>query len=227
MVEKPDCRSTWSLGHLPVNQSALTGIPKSFGKILTSAAIDRLKKCYVADPETNLGVPIELTATDVRPYFENQELLRRLSASEFAPHVFDKEQELPLALFSDRPRDDLPTTPAPIGETRLALDAPAPPQAVKPAEAPTAVPMHAELPAELAPPEVVALEPEPTVAKRGRGHPPGSKNKPRVCPNYTTSAACVVHSIKCKEGLACNLHTETQLCAKCTRTRLESTHNWV
>ena len=73
-----------------------------------------LKKCYVADPETHLGVPVELTAADVCPYFEHQELLGRLPASDFAPHVFDKEQELPLALLTDRPRDDLPVTPAAV-----------------------------------------------------------------------------------------------------------------
>ena len=35
-------------------------------KVVTSAAVDRLKKCYITDPDTNLGVPVELTATDVR-----------------------------------------------------------------------------------------------------------------------------------------------------------------
>ena len=31
-------------------------------------------KKYVADPETNLGVPVELKAADVHPYFEDQDL---------------------------------------------------------------------------------------------------------------------------------------------------------
>ena len=80
-------------------------------KVVTSAAVDRLKKCYFTDPDTNLGVPVELTATDFRPYFEDQELLGRVPASEFAPHVFDKEQELPMTLPSPSPRDDVPTVP--------------------------------------------------------------------------------------------------------------------
>ena len=84
---------------------------RSKSKVITSAAVDRLKKCYITDPETNLGVPVELTATDVRPYFEDQELLGRLPASDFAPHVFDKEQELPMALSTDVPRDDFPVLP--------------------------------------------------------------------------------------------------------------------
>ena len=196
-------------------------------KIVTSAAVDRFKKCYVADPETNLGVPVELTAADVHPYFKNQELLGRLPASAFAPHVFDKEQESPLTLLSDQPRDDLPANPVVVEETRSAPEAPISIQAEKPAEVPTAVTTHAEPPAELASPEAVAPEPEPSepvVAKRKRGRPPGSKNKPRVCPNCTTSAPCVAHCSNCKEGLACNLHTATQRCAKCTRTRSCAEH---
>ena len=78
--------------------------------------MDRLKKCYVTDPETNLGVPVELTASDVRPYFEHQDLLGRLPASEFAPHVFDKEQELPLSLSPGQPRDGMPDTPRILNE---------------------------------------------------------------------------------------------------------------
>ena len=65
-------------------------------RIITSAAVDRLKKCYVADPDTNLGVPVELTAADFRPYYEHQELLGQIPASDFAPHLFDKEQEVVL-----------------------------------------------------------------------------------------------------------------------------------
>ena len=168
-------QSFWSGPYRVVRQISNTIFEiESYGrwskeKIVTSTAIDRLKKCYVADLETNLGVPVELTAADVRPYFEHQELLGWLPASEFAPHVFDKEQELPLALFSDRPRDNLPATPVAIGEARSSLEVPAPLQAEKPAEAPAAVPTHTESSAELALPEESASEPEPTVAKRGRG----------------------------------------------------------
>ena len=39
-------------------------------------------------------------------------MLGRLPASEFAPHVFDKEQELPMTLPASSPRDDLPMAPA-------------------------------------------------------------------------------------------------------------------
>ena len=67
-------------------------------KIVTTASVDRLKKCYVSDPDTNLGVPIELTAADVWLYFEHQELLGRIPASEFAPHIIDKEQQLPFSI---------------------------------------------------------------------------------------------------------------------------------
>ena len=99
--------------------------------IITSAAVDRLKKCYIADPETNLGVPVELTTTDVRPYFEDQELLRRLPASDFAPHVFDKEQELPMTLPAGSPRDEFPKDP-------IIVERDLPESSEPPAEIPTA-----------------------------------------------------------------------------------------
>ena len=159
-------QSFWSGPYRVIKQISNTIFEiESYGRwskerIVTSAAVDQLKKCYVADPETNLGVPVELTAADIRPYFENQELLGRLPASEFAPHVFDKEQELPLALFSHRPRDDLPTTPSAIGEAKVTPALPVTPRAEKLAEPPAAVPTHAEPSAELAPPEELAPEPE-------------------------------------------------------------------
>ena len=124
-------------------------------------------------------------------------------------------------------RYDLPAKPGVVEEARSAPAVPTSTQAEKPAEVPTAVTTHAEPPAELASPEIVAPEPEPSepaVTKRKRGHPPGSKNKPRVYPNCTTSAACVEHCKNCKEGLACNLHTAAQWCSKCTRTRLCTEH---
>ena len=70
--------------------------------IVVSAAVDRLKKCYVNDPDTNLGIPVDITARDVRPYFENQELLGRIPIADFAPHTFYDEDELP----HSAPRDD-------------------------------------------------------------------------------------------------------------------------
>ena len=81
---------------------------KAFGrkkKIVTIAAVDRLKKCFVNDPDTNLGVTVKLMAADVRPYFDHQELLGRLPPSDFAPHIFDKDQNLPFSLPSDRPEE--------------------------------------------------------------------------------------------------------------------------
>ena len=56
-------QSFWSGPYRVIKQiSNTTFETESYGrlskqKIVTSAAVDRLKKCYVADPETNLGVP--------------------------------------------------------------------------------------------------------------------------------------------------------------------------
>ena len=72
-------------------------------KIITSAAVDRLKKCYISDPETNLGVPVELTATDVRPYFEDQELLGRIPASDFSPSRIRQRAGAPYGLACGKP----------------------------------------------------------------------------------------------------------------------------
>ena len=66
-------------------------------EITTTAAVDRLKKCYVRDPDTNQGIPVPLRAQDLQPYFEESELLGRLKTSEFAPHIFEHEQDLPFA----------------------------------------------------------------------------------------------------------------------------------
>ena len=169
-------QSFWSGLYRVIRQNSNTIFEiESYGrwskeKIVTYAAIDQLKKCYVADPETNLGVPVELTAADVRPYFEDQELLGRVPASEFAPHVFDKEQELPLTLSSDLPCDDLPTKPAALEERRIASEASVSLPAEQIAEVPATLPTLAVPPAESAPSEVLAPEPEPAevpVAKRG------------------------------------------------------------
>ena len=186
--------------------------------------MDRLKKCYVTDPETNLGVPVELTAADVRPYFEHQHLLGRLPAFEFAPHVFDKEQELPLSLLPDQLRDEMPNTPRGLdNESSLPKRASSPPSEPAP-EAPDITPAPVEVLADSTTIEAPAPEPEPHTSKRGRGRPSGSKNKPKVCQNCTPSEACIAHCTNCKGGLACNLHTASQRCAKCTRTRLCAEH---
>ena len=182
-------QSFWSGPYKEVKQNSNTIFEiESYGrwsknKIVTSAAVDRLKKCYVTDPETNLGVPVELTATDVRPYFEHQDLLGRLPASEFAPHIFDREQELPFSLPPDQPRDEKPILPQGLEEPPRPKEIPTPmtepvPEASDLTSTPTSAP---DLPTI----EDPAPEPEPFVSKRGRGRPPGSKNKPKVCPNCT------------------------------------------
>ena len=188
-------------------------------KIVTTAAVDRLKKCFISDPDTNLGVPVELTAADVRPYFEHQELLGRLPASDFAPHIFEDDQRLPFSLPSNEPEegkpDDLPEQghkPVPLA---VEESVPAPPVLESP-PAPKLPAQHEEaaLPQEL----TTQAEPElPPPRKRGR--PAGSKNKPRVCPNCTASFKCVTHCEFCKEGRACDSHTAQDRCAKCTKTR--------
>ena len=156
-------------------------------KIVTTAAVDLLKKCFVNDPDTNLSVPVELTAADVRPYFEHQELLGRLPASDFAPHVFDEGQELPFSLPPDRPEEGR------LEENRfeqnqklvpVAVEAPAPvqqaPQQTLPTSAPEPIAPQPStrsptIPARLPTiPEETALEtepaPEPPAPKR-RGRP--------------------------------------------------------
>ena len=137
---------------------------------------------------------MELTATDVRPYFEDQELLGRLPSSEFAPHVFDKEQELPMTLPTPSPKDDLPVTPIVAedrGVTEPSTSFPTEPHS----EPPPAETIPAEIPSEPVPAETVITKPEtkevPEV-KRGRGRPPGKRNKPKVCPNCTTQVPCVI-----------------------------------
>ena len=66
---------------------------------------------------------MDLTAADVHPFFEDQKFLGRIPTSDFSPHVFDKEQELPLTLPTDLPRDDLPTAPVVSrGEIAILLD---------------------------------------------------------------------------------------------------------
>ena len=175
----------------------------------------------------NLGVPVELTATDVRPYFQHQELLGRLPASDFALHVFDQGQELPFSLPPGRPEEGRPEEnryeenrePVPI-----TVEEPVPaPTAFKQTPATSAPQTHAPQPVveEPSPEETVPPTeplPEPPAPKR-RGRPPGSKNKPRVCPNCTASSKCVAHCEFCKSGLACTQHTVQDRCGKCTRTR--------
>ena len=157
----------------------------------------------------------------------------RLPASDFAQHIFDKDQNLPFSLPSDRPKEGLPEgnrleesrklVPAEVQEP-----APVPPASEQtpptPAPEPPAPQSSARLPTI---PEETAFEtepaPEPPAPKR-RGRPPGSKNKPRVCPHCTASFKYVAHCEDCKSGLACNQHTVQDRCAKCTRTRPCAAH---
>ena len=190
-------------------------------QVVTSAAVDRLKKCYIADPDTNLGVPVELTATDVRPYFEDQELLGRLPASEFAPHVFDKEQELPMTLPTHSPRDEVPKNPIVVE----GLDFPE--SSDQTPDIPVAARPTSTEPLEHIPEEIEIPQPEPvdvTEPRRRRGRPPGSRNKPKACPNCSPNVPCVDHCAECRTGSACEQHTARQRCAKCTRTRTCPAH---
>ena len=190
-------------------------------KIITSAAVDRLKKCYISDPETNLGVPMELTVTDVRPYFEDQELLGRLPASEFAPHVFEKEQELPMTLPTTSPHDEIPKTPFIIEGQDVSEPSASSPSEL-PQEVPTTISVPMESQTESVPEEIVIPKPEPaevSETRRSRGRPPGRKNKPKTCPNCTPDVSCVDHCAKCKTGSTCEQHTARQRCAKCIGTR--------
>ena len=85
---------------------------RSYGKwcvdpVTTTAAVDRLKKCTIRDPETNEGIPVDLKASDVAPYFEEgEEIMGKIPISKFAPHVFGESSLLP---FVDaEPEDELP-----------------------------------------------------------------------------------------------------------------------
>ena len=186
-----------------------------------------MKKCFVTDPDTNLGVPVELTAADVRPYFEHQELLGRLPASDFAPHLFDEGQELPFSLPFDKPEEGkLPDNRLEQGHkpVSVAVEEPVPaPLVLEPTPVPK--PPAPQLPDESIPPQELTTpaEPEPPLPRR-RGRPVGSKNKPRICPNCTVSSKCVAHCKFCKGGRACDSHTAQDCCAKCTKTRLCIAH---
>ena len=203
-------------------------------KLVTTAAVDRLKKCFVADPDTNLGVPVELTAADVRPYFEHQELLGRLPASDFAPHLFDEGQSLPFSLPPSRSEegpqsgDQLEQSPEPVTvavkEPATALSAPKLTPAPKPPalQQPNESIPSQDFTAPAAPVAPAAPLPEPPLPippPKRRGRPPGRKNKPRVCPNCTASSKCVTHCEFCKGGLACDSHTAQDRCVRCTKTR--------
>ena len=143
-----------------------------------------------------------------------------MPASDFAPHVFDKEQELPMALPADFPRDDFPVLP----ERREVPETSEP----TPVEVPVTAKPTIHDPTLDSIPEEVAIKPEPSEmieTKRGRGRPPGRKNKPKVCPNCADNVPCVDHCSACKTRSACEQHTARQRCARCTRTRSCPAHS--
>ena len=99
-------------------------------------------------------------------------------------------------------------SPAPVTVAEEATPAPLVPK-------PTLTPRAQQSVREPIPPldSTVPAEPlpEPPLPKK-RGRPPGSKNKPRVCPNCTASFKCVAHCEFCKGGLACDSHTAQDRC---------------
>ena len=139
--------------------------------IITTAAIDRLKRCTVRDPESIIDVPITLTAADVQPYFEDSTAVGRISMSNFAPHIFGEDElpdDLDMGNCAGAPRlgDDDPGSPA-------APPAAAPQAAAPQAAAPLPVlrgdlfpPRREEVPAWVSPdaslPQEVETEPSPT-----------------------------------------------------------------
>lgn len=78
--------------------------------VVTTVAVDRLKKCYHADPDTNLGIPVSITSEDVRPYYDHQELLGRIPISDMAPHIFGRQEVLPCSIQETPPNDIQPNT---------------------------------------------------------------------------------------------------------------------
>ena len=171
----------------------------------------------------NLGIPVEWMAAKIGPYFEHQELLGRIPASDFAPHILDKEQQLPLSLPIDPPRDVPPIVPP---EARPSTT-PATEFVTEPTSAPE--PHATQPPIDATPVEEPTVQSEPVfepAPPRWQGRPLGSKNKPRVCQNCTASTKCIVHCEAGKSRLACTLHTAQQRCPRCTRTRSCEEHRW-
>ena len=61
-----------------------------------------MKKCYVSDPDTNQGTPVELTANNLRPYYEEQRIVGRIPASDFALHIFGEKEILPFSVSHEQ-----------------------------------------------------------------------------------------------------------------------------
>ena len=130
---------------------------------------------------------------------------------------------MPFSLPPDKPEEgslkgDQPVhSPAPVTVDEETTPAPAP-LVPTPALTPQTQPSFREPVPPLDSTAPAEPLPEPPPPKR-RGRPPGSKNKPGVCPNCTASSKCVAHCEFCKGGLACDSHTAQDRCLRCTKTR--------
>ena len=216
---------------------------QSYGKwctetINTTAAVDRLKKCTIRDPETNEGIPIDLKASDVAPYFEEgEEALGKIPASHFSPHLFDESSPLP---FVDQPlpvseptidHDPIlpPVDPPPVNlplpipveeEENAPVDNnPLPEEPVSPlppTDEPPPVPPHARRRVTIQLPETR----EPTEERRRPGRPMGARNKTWPCPRCVVDGPkCTIHCQACRTRQPCAQHSDSDRCAQCTRTR--------
>ena len=71
-----------------------------------TVAVDQLKKCYLSDPETNQGVPVLLRSQDLTPYLEDStEIVGRITANQFAPHLFEDVNDLLFTFPQEHPKD--------------------------------------------------------------------------------------------------------------------------
>ena len=187
------------------------------------AAVDRLKKCYITDPETNQGLPVALTANDLRPYYDDSpEVLGKLPAYEFAPHYFEEDEELPFTIPTEHPEDPpearLPQRPSGTG-SRVTVP-PGPPLDDFSTPAPAPEPSVLLPPAE---PQVEPTSPPPT-PRRKPGRPKGSKNKNVPCSECVAFGICKRHCDNCINEQPCRLHFSNPNCSECTADALCSRH---
>ena len=125
-----------------------------------------------------------------------------------------------MTLPSKSLRDDIPETSenreVPATSTPVSIEIPTAAKSTVPEPVPESAPEEV----------VVKSEPlEASVPKKGRGRPPGRKNRPKTCPNCAGNVPCVDHCPACRTGSACEQHTTRQRCAKCTRTRTCPAHS--
>ena len=233
---------------------------ESYGKwcsdpITTIAAVDRLKKCTIRDPETNEGIPIDLKASDVAPYYEEgEEMLGKIPVSQFSPHIFKETSALPFV--DGPPAAGLDVTPpiigpdfhtwasapeepvgAPVAEPPAPLvsrpSAPIPDAPVEPDSPPTENPPIREPPVPETPPAraddgqpTAEAQQERPVPPRPRGRPLGARNKVYVCSKCSADGLnCAKHCRECSAGMHCPYHTERDRCRFCTRRRRCARHS--